>query len=412
MPATMPAAMPRKYYVVTIRGERGPVDRAELKDLVRDGDARLTDRVRTATGRSLGTVAEALAQVRVKDSVDSEIALAPVASAPASQRMSSRRNVRHSNDAQKLRLAVTILSVVAVITVAGVVWAVSQSSQPAVIVIAAPAPAQPAPPTGLSAAPAPSAPVAPAAQSPTAAPAAAAPIANLPADAATNAAADPTADKDAPPLPVFGTPTDPAQRPNLVSPGDTAPAVTAQTPPAPPAPAPAPKAASDIVMVWDGDALVGGHGWVWPLTPPNRIESQSMVVHNGRNALRFHAEGDRSINAGWQWNTSTTAGVDFPRLHALVVSMKIEGRALPNSAQLVIQGDDTHSKYVELSTLCPALMDGNWHDIVVPFADLEEPDFDFANADRLQIETRADGALAFDMYIDDIGYTKADPNHS
>jgi hypothetical protein len=409
MPVTMPTAMPRKYYVVTIRGERGPVDRAELKDLVRDGDARLTDQVRTATGRTLGTVAEALAQVRVKDSVDSELALAPVTGAPASQRMSSRRKVRHGNDAQKLRLAVTILSLIAVIAVAGVAWAVSQNSQPAVI--AAPAPAQPGPPTVLAAAPPPAAPVAQAAPSPTAAPAAAAPIAQVPADAATNAAADPTADKDAPPLPVFGTPTDPAQRPSLVSPADTAPAVTAQTPPAPPPSAPAPKPASDVVMVWDGDALVGGHGWVWPLTPPNRIESQSMVVHTGRNALRFHAEGDRSINAGWQWNTATTAGVDFPRLHALVVSMKIEGRALPSSTQLVIQGDDTHSKYVDLSTLCPALLDGNWHDIVVPFADLEEPDFDFANANRLQIETRADGALAFDMYIDDIGYSKVDPDH-
>ena len=113
----MPPSTPRKYYIVTLRGERGPVDRAELKDLVRDGGALLGDQVRTATGRPVGTVAEILAQVRVKDTAELT-AQVPEDEAPPAPRGANRRSDRRpaaGNHQQTLWLAIAGLAAVAVI---------------------------------------------------------------------------------------------------------------------------------------------------------------------------------------------------------------------------------------------------------------------------------------------------------
>ncbi len=51
----------RQYFVLTLRGDRGPLDRDGVNELVRSGEATPTDHVRNAFGRSLGTVADVLA---------------------------------------------------------------------------------------------------------------------------------------------------------------------------------------------------------------------------------------------------------------------------------------------------------------------------------------------------------------
>ena len=49
------------YFVLTLRGDRGPVDREGVAALVCNGETLPTDQVRNAFGRSLGTVADVLA---------------------------------------------------------------------------------------------------------------------------------------------------------------------------------------------------------------------------------------------------------------------------------------------------------------------------------------------------------------
>ncbi len=48
------------YYVITLRGDRGPMTRQTMIELLRAGEIAGEDRVRNAFGRPLGTVAELL----------------------------------------------------------------------------------------------------------------------------------------------------------------------------------------------------------------------------------------------------------------------------------------------------------------------------------------------------------------
>lgn len=57
----MPGTAGRNYFVISNRGERGPLDRAELRELVQQGEVAETDQVRNAFGRGLGTVGDILA---------------------------------------------------------------------------------------------------------------------------------------------------------------------------------------------------------------------------------------------------------------------------------------------------------------------------------------------------------------
>lgn len=50
----------RTLYVVTPRGERGPLDRGELRELLNQGEVGSTDQVRTAFGSPLGSVNDVL----------------------------------------------------------------------------------------------------------------------------------------------------------------------------------------------------------------------------------------------------------------------------------------------------------------------------------------------------------------
>lgn len=57
----MPDTNGVRYYVLTLRGERGPVDRKGMRELLQQGEIRLEDQVRNAFGRNLGTVRDVLA---------------------------------------------------------------------------------------------------------------------------------------------------------------------------------------------------------------------------------------------------------------------------------------------------------------------------------------------------------------
>lgn len=57
----MPGAGARDYYIITSRGERGPVDRAGLRELLAGDEIDGEDQVRNAFGRPMGTVAQVLA---------------------------------------------------------------------------------------------------------------------------------------------------------------------------------------------------------------------------------------------------------------------------------------------------------------------------------------------------------------
>ncbi|MEK7414926.1 MAG: hypothetical protein AAB263_16550 [Planctomycetota bacterium] len=57
----MPDPAAKSFFVLTLRGDRGPVDRTGVRELLRSGEARAEDQVRDIFGRSQGTVSSLLA---------------------------------------------------------------------------------------------------------------------------------------------------------------------------------------------------------------------------------------------------------------------------------------------------------------------------------------------------------------
>lgn len=55
-----PSADDRRYYVLTLKGDLGPFDRATLAEKLREGTVQASDQVRNAFGRVQGTVGETL----------------------------------------------------------------------------------------------------------------------------------------------------------------------------------------------------------------------------------------------------------------------------------------------------------------------------------------------------------------
>jgi regulation of enolase protein 1 (concanavalin A-like superfamily) len=152
----MTSAPVRKYYVVTVRGERGPVDRLEMKALLRDGEIQRSDRVRTATGRQLGSVVEFLADERSRDTADLGALVPPAAlAAPPMRQVSGRQRSsppsrpvpRAARPAKPSGIWIAV-AVVAALVLAGVIWAMSGGAPPAAPQAVAPA-TQETPPSAV-----------------------------------------------------------------------------------------------------------------------------------------------------------------------------------------------------------------------------------------------------------------------
>ncbi|MBV9468532.1 MAG: hypothetical protein JOZ57_04755, partial [Abitibacteriaceae bacterium] len=106
-----------------------------------------------------------------------------------------------------------------------------------------------------------------------------------------------------------------------------------------------PAQAQDKKIVWDGDTVAGGKGWLNPEKPANSFSPQTGEAHNGKVALGFHAEGSGFIGSGWNWFGwfPADAGTDVTPYHNLSFWVKINGQSKPQTVtvQLVSVGDNT-----------------------------------------------------------------------
>ena len=82
----MPGFGGRDYYIISAKGERGPVDRAELRELLAGAEILDRDQVRNAFGRNLGTVAQVLATPSERQGVSSGRTAAPAPHVPPPRR--------------------------------------------------------------------------------------------------------------------------------------------------------------------------------------------------------------------------------------------------------------------------------------------------------------------------------------
>ena len=133
------------------------------------------------------------------------------------------------------------------------------------------------------------------------------------------------------------------------------------------------------VVVWDGEQANIGAGWVNPKTCS--IGPQTAEAHSGNTALEFKFKGSNQwLGAGWNWchfKTGTNVGTDASAMRNLTFWIKTKGTAGDLQVNLLCNGNvldtpEEHTLKVPVASYCPRFLDGQWHEVVIPLADLNQ----------------------------------------
>jgi hypothetical protein len=165
------------------------------------------------------------------------------------------------------------------------------------------------------------------------------------------------------------------------------------------------------VVVWDGEQVTKGAGWSNP--KGSTIGPQTAEVHSGHSALEFKFKGGSGEDwpgAGWNWCAFQTGpyGTDITAFRYFTFWMKTKGKVADPQINLLCNGrvfdmPEHHTDKVAILHYCPQLLDGRWHKLSIPLADLKEPKgFDPLHVGELQMFNAGAGDGSF--FIDDIGF--------
>jgi hypothetical protein len=169
------------------------------------------------------------------------------------------------------------------------------------------------------------------------------------------------------------------------------------------------------MVVWDGVAEATGAGWVNPTT--SSINPQSAVQQGGKPAIEFKFKDDAHwIGAGWNWVSFKTGafGTDVGAMKRFTFWIRSKGKTGDLQINLLCNGPvlDTpehHTEKVHVLKYCPKLLDGRWHEVAVPLADLTRPQgFDPRHVCELQMGFLRDKAVDGSFYFADIAFDDRD----
>jgi hypothetical protein len=168
------------------------------------------------------------------------------------------------------------------------------------------------------------------------------------------------------------------------------------------------------LMVWNGDEVAKGGGFNWPekagMTKPAPTNDGARA---GKAALKFHLEAVRQGGFGWNWHGwfPKDAGTDISAMAAVVLAVRVDGAAKPDSLSVSLKSNNgKQSKEADLVALYPGLLDGQWHEAVVPLtAILPGGELDLAKAWEIVVSATAKADMTCDIYLDEVGFAKALP---
>ena len=175
------------------------------------------------------------------------------------------------------------------------------------------------------------------------------------------------------------------------------------------------------LVIWDGEGggLEGGKGWADcdKKGPPCKatLAPTPKAGKDGSSGLKFHAEGEGWQGGGWNWFGwwPETAGTDIrPYTHLTLwvkVSAKTPEQAPEPGALAFALGCSTGKKgttSINLVKYEKNLLDGEWHQLTVPLADLyvgkEGQEFDPATAWEFRLNHWAGSLRNFDVILDNV----------
>jgi hypothetical protein len=166
------------------------------------------------------------------------------------------------------------------------------------------------------------------------------------------------------------------------------------------------------VVVWDGEQATNGGSWVNPKT--STLAPQTVEAHSGNTALEFRFHGSKQwLGAGWNWcgwKTGTNVGTDASAMKNLSFWIKARGTAGALQVNLLCNGDvldtpEEHTVKVPAFKYCPRLLDGQWHEVIIPLADLNRiKGFNPKIISEIHFGFMAGESAEGSFFIDDIAF--------
>lgn len=201
--------------------------------------------------------------------------------------------------------------------------------------------------------------------------------------------------------------------------GDGSPRFVKASPGSPPpaaVPAPAISAARrPDVMIWDGEGANGGAGYkgfgIGGQSPLEVAQGQGRAG----TGLRARLGGGNAANVGWNWHSwsSDSAGTDLNGFAALTMWLRFSGPAAPQKVvmRLACSPRDPvrHTVDVNLTARQPGLLDGAWHQVIVPLAELvpQGQDFDRAKVWEVAFDISSTANMDGTFDVDEIGAVRS-----
>lgn len=132
-------------------------------------------------------------------------------------------------------------------------------------------------------------------------------------------------------------------------------------------------------VLWDGEKVAVGVGWVSPTGAGNSVEVREKDARSKPHAATFRfARPETFVEGGWQWAPwyPAPSGTDVTPYATLEVAVKVDGPKPPGDLllSLAAPGDHNTTGRVSLKKYAPDLFDGRWHPLRIPLADLYAAD--------------------------------------
>lgn len=205
-------------------------------------------------------------------------------------------------------------------------------------------------------------------------------------------------------------------------PGAEAPAAAAPAAVAPSAAAASGSSAAGPTngVIWDGDENgMAAKGWQDCDKKPGckaTLAPEPATGFNNSVGLKFHGEGPGWIGMGWNWFGwwPQNAGTDISAYKTLTFRMRVEAKNAdeapdPGSLNVSIKCSSNpekgQSNAVSLVKYTKEnLIDGQWHAIELPVADMKKAEFDQKTAWEFVFSTWSPTPRNFTVYLDDIRF--------
>lgn len=184
-------------------------------------------------------------------------------------------------------------------------------------------------------------------------------------------------------------------------------------------------AAGTRLVVWDGDGngIEGGKSWADCDTKPECVASVTPtkgVGRDGTTGLVYRAKGPQWSGFGWNWFGwyPETAGTDIRGYDRVRFWLKVEAKSpelAPEAGSLAFtlgcSKGKKNSASATVSKYADSLLDGEWHEVVIPLADLyigkEGAEFDPGSAWEFRLSSWNPTLRDFSVIVDDVVFEKS-----